>query len=61
MFKYKDIYFELVFRSENLQEDIPDNETIKDSWNSTLYNCYDYNEDVDIIGNKYYYLKKILE
>ena len=58
MFRYKDIYLELIFISDNFDEILPNDSIIYGSWNSTLYNAYVYNTAVDNIGNKYYYLRK---
>ena len=58
MFKYGDIYFEFIFITEDISENIPSNEIINNSWNAYLYNAYEYNTPVDNIGNQYYYLKK---
>ena len=58
MFKYGDIFFELIFLSTDFSKVIPSNHIINSSWYSTLYNAYEYNTPVDNIGNQYYYFKK---
>ena len=37
---------------------IPDNHLVDSEWKKLLNNCYEYNEPVDNIGNRYYYVKK---
>ena len=58
MFAYRDIYFELLFYSENKTEIIPYDDLVKTEWEKKLNNCYTYNAHVDNIGNRYYYVKK---
>ena len=58
MFTYRDIYFELLFYSSDKNEKIPTNEIVKREWEKKLNNCYEYNKNVDNIGNRYYYVKK---
>ena len=31
---------------------------VEEEWSIRLDSCYDYNRDVDNIGNRYYYIKK---
>ena len=58
MFKYGDIFYVLLFRTKNIREKIPNDYLLNFSWYETLENIYDYNYDVDNIGNRYYYVKK---
>ena len=58
MFKYEDLFFQLVFISGNIDEEIPNIDLLKEEWNSTLYKIYPFNNYVDNIGNRYYYVKK---
>ena len=58
LFKYRDIFFELLFFNKSKDEDILKPEVIRTEWNSTLYKMYEYNNPVDNIGNRYYYVKK---
>ena len=57
-FKYENIYFQLLFYKENKSEVIPDSNLLKKEWNYILNNIYQFNNYVDNIGNRYYYLKK---
>ena len=57
MFKYKDIFFELIFYGE--ENSINRDEILKNEWPQILSSAKEnYNTKVDNIGNKYYYLKK---
>ena len=58
MFVYRDIFFELLFYSENKNETIPNQELVKKEWFKSLGDLYIYNEPVDNIGNRYYYVIK---
>jgi hypothetical protein len=59
MFKYRNIFFHLVFLNNNdKNETIPNDTLINTSWQITLNNMKEYNDDVDNIGNRYYYIKK---
>ena len=55
---YKDIYFEFILLDENLDEIIPNITQLEKAWNNTLNNTFEYNNGVDNIGNRYYYVKK---
>ena len=55
---YKDIYFEFLLFDENLDEIIPNITRLEKAWNNTLNNTFEYNNGVDNIGNRYYYVKK---
>ena len=58
MFKYKNYIFELVFYDENLESIIPNEDLVKDEWNKLTINYESLLGDVDIIGNRLYYLIK---
>ena len=58
MLVYKNIYFEFIFTDDILDIKIPNNDVLKETWNHTLNNFYQYNKNVDNIGNRYYYVKK---
>ena len=58
IFAYGDIYFELIF-SDDKNITIPSNETFEKEWIKRINKCNDiYKQDVDYIGNRYYYIKK---
>ena len=58
MLIYEDIYFEFIFFDDILDIKIPNSLVLEKTWNYTLNNFYQYNKNVDIIGNRYYYVKK---
>ena len=58
MFYYRDIYFELIFYDSNKKNTIPNNQTVSKEWKKRIDNCYSFNDPVDNIGNRYYYIKK---
>ena len=58
MFIYRDIYFELIFYDKDKNEIVPKNKTVKEEWKTKINKCYDFNTNVDNIGNRYYYIKK---
>ena len=59
IFAYGDIYFELIFRDDNKNKTIPNNDTFEDEWINRIKKCdKDYRKDVDYIGNRFYYIKK---
>ena len=54
MFKYRNIFFHLVFLNNNdKNETIPNDNLLNNSWQITLNNMKEYNDDVDNIGNRY--------
>ena len=57
-FKYGDIFYVLLFGTNNIKETVPNDYLLNISWYYTLRRIYAYNEDVDNIGNRYYYVKK---
>ena len=57
IFIYRDIYFGLMLIGEE-DEIIPNNELVDIEWKKLLTSCNAYNEPVDKIGNRYYYVKK---
>jgi hypothetical protein len=58
LFIYGYKYFELMFDLEDNSMSKTYDEIVKEEWSERLDSCYDYNRDVDNIGNRYYYLKK---
>ena len=59
MLKYKNIFFHLILANDdNISETVPNDNILNTSWQSTLDNMHEYNDDVDNIGNRYYYVKK---
>ena len=61
MIIYGDIFFELMFYSENKNEQIPNNTLAQKEWENRLDCLKVYNDPVDNIGNRYYYVKKNFE
>ena len=58
MIKYGDLYLKLLFYDKVRNNKIPNDKILKDNWNQTLLNFAQFNERVDNIGNRYYYIKK---
>ena len=58
MFIYRDLYFELIFYDQDKNVKVPENKTVKEEWERKINKCYDFNANVDNIGNRYYYIKK---
>ena len=58
MFNFGDIFFELLFFHDLIEEEIPKDELVNEEWNITINKLYEYNSPVDNIGNRYYYIKK---
>ena len=58
LFNYGYKYFELMFNLEDNDMSKTYDKIVEDEWSDRLDSCYDYNRDVDNIGNRYYYLKK---
>ena len=58
LFIYRDIFFELLFYSDNKNETIPNKTLLIKEWPQSLNKLYIYNERVDNIGNRYYYVIK---
>ena len=56
MYGYK--YFELMFDLEDNSMSKTYDKLVEEEWSIRLDSCYDYNRDVDNIGNRYYYIKK---
>ena len=57
-FKYGDIFLQFIFYDSNIHSQIPNEKLLKDSWKKILDKLYQFNERVDNIGNRYYYVKK---
>ena len=57
IFIYKDIFFELLFYSQDINIIIPNEDLMVEEWKKSLANLYIYNSPVDNIGNRYYYVK----
>ncbi len=55
-----DLYFELIFYVPSAYSHIPYDDLIEFEWNSILDNFGEFDEPVDNIGNRYYYVKKNL-
>ena len=58
LFNYGYKYYELMFNLEDNSMSQTYDEIVEDEWSKRLDGCYDYNRNVDNIGNRYYYLKK---
>ena len=58
MFIYGYKYFELMFDFQGNNLSTTYDKIVEEEWANRLDNCYDYNKDVDNIGNRYYYIKK---
>ena len=57
-FKYGDMFLEFLLYDENVSSEIPNDNLLKDNWKNILDKLYQFNEKVDNIGNRYYYVKK---
>ena len=58
MFKYSDIFLQFEFYDNNISSQIPDDNLLKGNWEHILDKLFHFNDDVDNIGNRYYYVKK---
>ena len=58
MFVYRDIYFELLFYNNDKNIIIPNDKIVEKEWRNILNSCYIFNNPVDNIGNRYYYVRK---
>ena len=58
MFVYRDIYFELIFFHPDKNIIIPNNTIVNEEWSKRVNSCYIYDNPVDNIGNRYYYVRK---
>ena len=56
MLKYGDIYLEFLFYDKNTSSQIPNDNLLKENWKDILSKLYQFNERVDNIGNRYYYV-----
>lgn len=56
LFNYGYKYFELILNLDNKSKTY--DEIVQREWTNRLSGCYDYNREVDNIGNRYYYIKK---
>ena len=58
MFYYNDFFFELIFSSDNKNETIPNNYLIGEELRKLIDDCKQFDNKVDNIGNRFYYMKK---
>ena len=55
---FRHIFFELIFSDNDKSKIIPDDEIVKTEWQKIIDNSKRFNDPVDYIGNRYYYIKK---